>query len=275
MAKEKLMKAVKSPVLELITRAIDEGKTVVLATVISADQGVPAFPSMKLAMDQEGRTAGSLGKKDLDSEVMNMCFQVMKEGRSTLVHHFISQGFPAREGIQERGKIDIFLDLIEAPPTMVIFGAGHIAQPLSQIGKIVGYRIVVVDDREHFASRDRFPEADDIMVMDFNKAVDSLKINSTTYLVLITRGHKHDELILRKVIAMKAAYIGMIGSKRRVAAVLTSLMRDGYSQKLIDRIHAPIGLRIGSQTPEEIALSIAAEVVKLRREGEAAIPKKG
>jgi xanthine dehydrogenase accessory factor len=273
MAKEKLMKAAKSPVLELITRAIDEGKTVVLATVISADQGGPAFPGMKLAMDQEGRTVGSLGREDLDSEIMNMCFQVMKEGRSTLVHHFISRDSPVKEGIQERGKIDIFLDLIEAPPTMVIFGAGHIAQPLSRIGKIVGYRIVIVDDREHFASRERFPEADDIIVMDFNKAVDSLNINPTTYLVLITRGHKHDEIILRKVVGTKAAYIGMIGSRRRVAAVLASLMRDGYSQKLIDRVHAPIGLRIGSQTPEEIALSIAAEVVKLRREGEAAIPK--
>lgn len=273
MAKEKVMKAVNSPVLELITRAIDEGKTVVLATVISADQGVPALPSMKLAMDQEGRTVGSLGREDLDSEVMNMCSQVMKEGRSTLVHHFISQDISVREGTQKRGKIDIFLDLIEAPPTMVIFGAGHIAQPLSRIGKIVGYRIVVVDDREHFASRDRFPEADDIMAMDFSEAVDSLNINPTTYLVLITRGHKHDELILRKVLGTKAAYIGMIGSRRRVAAVLSSLMRDGYSQKLIDQVHTPIGLRIGSQTPEEIALSIAAEVVKLRREGEAAIPK--
>lgn len=268
------MKAIKPTVLELVTRAIDEGKTVVLATIVSADQGVHSLQGLKLAIDQGGETAGSLGEQALDKEVINLCFQAMKEERSTLVHHFMSKDLATREGIQAGGKLDIFLDLIEAPPSMVIFGAGHIAQPLCRIGKTVGYRIVVVDDRENYASSDRFPEADDIIVMDFNKAVDSLNINPTTYLVLITRGHKHDELILRKVVDTKAAYIGMIGSKRRVAAVLTSLRRDGYSPKLIDRIHAPIGLRIGAQTPEEIALSIAAEVVKIRRDEEASsIPK--
>jgi xanthine dehydrogenase accessory factor len=234
MAKEKFMKAIKSPVLELITRAIDEGKTVVLATIVSADREIHSFQGLKLAIDQEGEKAGSLGEEALDKEVTNMCFQVMIEGRSTLVHHFISQDQAIREGIQERSKIDIFFDLIEIPPTMVIFGAGHIAQPLSKIGKIAGFNIVVVDDRENYASSERFPEADDIIVMDFNKAVDSLNINPTTYLVMITRGHKHDELILRKVVDTKAAYIGMIGSKRRVAAVLTSLRRDGYSPKLLE-----------------------------------------
>lgn len=250
------MRSFKSPVLALINSSIDLGKTVVLATVISTDPGISVSVGMKLAVDQEGRSAGSLGHEGLDSEVVEMCLETMKKGESASI------GFT-----HKKNRLEMFLDLIEAPPTMIIFGAGHIALPLSQIGKTVGFRIVVVDDREDFASRDRFPEADEVKVMDFDKSADRLEIDSTTYLVLITRGHKHDEIILRSKACEKAAYIGMIGSKRRAAAVLACLKKDGYSQKFIDRIHTPIGVRIGSQTPEEIALSIAAEVVKVRRAG--------
>ncbi len=250
------MRSFKSPVLALINSSIDLGKTVVLATVISTAHGDSVSVGKKLAVDQEGRSAGSVGDKDLDSEIVKMCLETMEKGESTSISF-----------THKKDRLEMFLDLIEAPPTMIIFGAGHIALPLSRIGKTVGFRIVVVDDREEFASRDRFPEADDVKVMDFDKSADLLNIDSTTYLVLITRGHKHDEIILKSKACEKAAYIGMIGSKRRAAAVLTSLKKDGYSQKFLDRIHTPIGVRIGSQTPEEIALSIAAEVVKVRRAG--------
>jgi len=250
------MKSILSPVLDLINSSIDLGKTVVLATVISTDPGAPVSVGKKLAVDLEGRSAGSFGEEDFDSKVVEMCLETIKKGEST-----------SQSGTFEGNRVEMFLDLIEAPPKMIIFGAGHIALPLSQIGKTVGFRIVVVDDREEFASRDRFPEADEVKVLDFDKSADRLNIDSTTYLVLITRGHKHDEIILRSKACEKAAYIGMIGSKRRAAAVLNSLKKDGYSQKFIDRIHTPIGVRIGSQTPEEIALSIAAEVVKVRRAG--------
>ncbi len=261
------MRSSKSPVLALINSSIDMGKTVVLATVITTDPGVSVSLGMKLAVDQEGRSAGSLGDEDIDSEVVEMCLETMKKGESTSIHLNLNPSASVQSEAPQEIRVEMYLDLIEAPPTMIIFGAGHIALPLSRIGKTVGFRIVVVDDREDFASRDRFPEVDDVKVLDFDKSADSLNIDSTTYLVLITRGHKHDEIILRSKACEKAAYIGMIGSKRRAAAVLASLKRDGYSQKFIDRIHTPIGVRIGSQTPEEIALSIAAEVVKVRRAG--------
>lgn len=261
------MRSFNSPVLALINNSIELGKSVVLATVISADPGVSVSAGNKLAVDLEGRSAGSLGDENLDSEVVEMCLETMKKGESNSIHFTINPDASGQSGTHIKNRVEVFLDLIEAPPKMIIFGAGHIALPLSQIGKTVGFRIVVVDDREEFACWDRFPEADDVKVMDFDNAADRLEIDSTTYLVLITRGHKHDEIILRSKACEKAAYIGMIGSKRRASAVLTSLKRDGYSQKFIDRIHTPIGVKIGSQTPEEIALSIAAEVVKVRREG--------
>jgi len=261
------MKSFNTSVLALINSSIDEGKTVVLATVVSTDPGVSIPVGKKLAVNKEGRSAGSFGEKKLDFEVVEMCLETMKKGESTSIHFTINPDASDQSETLQENRVEMFLDLIEAPPKMIIFGAGHIALPLSQIGKTVGFRIVVVDDREEFASRDRFPEADDVKVMDFDKSADRLNIDSSTYLVLITRGHKHDEIILRSKACEKAAYIGMIGSKRRAAAVLASLERDGYSQKFIDRIHTPIGVKIGSQTPEEIALSIAAEVVKVRRAG--------
>ncbi|MFC2167250.1 XdhC family protein [Acidobacteriota bacterium] len=259
------MRSIKSPVLTLINDSINDGKTAVLATVISTDLEVPVFLGKKLAVDSEGRSAGSLGDENLDSEVLKMCLESMKKGESTSIHFTINPDASGQTGTDQKSQVELFFDLIEAPPRMIIFGAGHIALPLTRIGKTVGFRIVVVDDREEFASRDRFPEADDVKVMDFDKSADLLNIDSTTYLVLITRGHKHDEIILRSKTCEKAVYIGMIGSKRRSSSVLASLKRDGYSQKFIDRIHTPIGVNIGSQTPEEIALSIAAEVVKVRR----------
>jgi len=248
------MRSSTSPALDFINSSIDSGKTVVLATVISADSGVSVPVGKKLTVDLDGKSVGSLGDADFDSKVVEMCLETMKKGEST-----------TQLGTFQEKRIELFLDLIENPPKMIIFGAGHIALPLSQIGKTVGFRIIVVDDRAEFASKDRFPEADDVKVLDFDKAADHLDIDSTTYLVLITRGHKHDEVILRNKACEKAAYIGMIGSKRRAGAVLASLKSDGYSQEFISRIHTPIGISIGSQTPEEIALSIAAEVVKTRR----------
>lgn len=261
------MRSSRSAVLAFINNSIGMGKTVILATVISTDSGISVSLGKKLVVDLDGNSAGSIGDNDFDSKVVEMCLETIKKGKSASIQFTMNPDVSGQSETQQKNRVEMFLDLIEAPPKMIIFGAGHIAVPLSRIGKTVGFRIVVVDDRAEFASRDRFPEADDVKVLDFDKSADLLNIDSTTYLVLITRGHKHDEIILRSKECEKAAYIGMIGSKRRAAAVLASLKKDGHSEKFIDRIHTPIGVRIGSQTPEEIALSIAAEVVKVRREG--------
>jgi len=160
--------------------------------------------------------------------------------------------------------------LIEPPSTVVkllILGAGHIALPLATMAKILGYEVVVVDDRPSFANSSRFNTADTIICNDFERALDSININPQTYIVIITRGHRYDKVCLRKVINQSASYIGMIGSRKRVKALLAELEEEGISRESLQKLHSPIGLKIGPETPEEIAVSIISEVIKAQRLG--------
>jgi len=148
----------------------------------------------------------------------------------------------------------------------VIVGAGHIAVPLARMAKVLDFQVTIIDDRSAFANRGRFPEADRVIAADIEKTVADLPIGPQTYLVLVTRGHTLDQAALMRVIHKPAAYIGMIGSQRRVRAVLDQLRRMGVAEEHIRRVYAPIGLRIGAETPAEIATSILAELVAVRRQ---------
>ena len=146
-------------------------------------------------------------------------------------------------------------------------GAGHIAAPLAHYGKTLGFEVVVVDDRDKYANRERFPDADRVIAADFGATLSDFPLTAATYVVIITRAHTYDEESLRLILHKPSAYIGMIGSRRRVQTVLRTLGAEGYDEERLREIHAPIGLDIGSESPEEIALAIIAEVVAVRRGG--------
>lgn len=159
--------------------------------------------------------------------------------------------------------------LIEPPKTVVqllILGAGHIAVPLATMAKIVGYEVTVVDDRPSFANSNRFSTVDQIICNDFEKALEEIYITPQTYVVIITRGHRYDKVCLRKVINQPAGYIGMIGSRKRVKSLLADLVEEGVSNEALQKLYSPIGLKIGAETPEEIAVCILAELIKVQRE---------
>ncbi len=166
-------------------------------------------------------------------------------------------------------SLDVFLEALIPAPDLVIVGAGHIAQPLAVIAKALDFEVTVMDDRADFASRARFPGADRVIADDLVAAVERHPIGTGTYLVLVTRGHRLDEQVLGRAVHRPADYIGMIGSRRRVGAVLEHLRRAGVPEATLARIHAPIGLDIGADTPGEIAVAIAAEIVNVRRGGRA------
>jgi xanthine dehydrogenase accessory factor len=161
----------------------------------------------------------------------------------------------------------VFLDPVGATQHLIIAGAGHIAQPLASLGSMLGFRVTIIDDRASFANRERFPTADQIIVKPFAAAVDSLKLDRHCYLVSVTRGHAFDDETIRAALRQPAGFIGMIGSRRRVRATLARLEEEGYDPARLDEIHAPLGLDIGAETPEEIALSIMAEIIRERRTG--------
>ncbi len=167
------------------------------------------------------------------------------------------------------GHVDIFVEVLPPVPQLVIVGAGHIAQPLATIGGVLGMKVIVVDDRPNFANPERFPTADRVIVDDFVTALQSLRITQDSYVVLVTRGHAHDRSCLEFVLRAKPGYVGMIGSQMRIRTVMRGLREDGFEAGDLEGVYAPIGLAIGSQTPAEIALAIAAEIVNVRRGGAA------
>jgi len=150
-------------------------------------------------------------------------------------------------------------------PRLIVLGGGHIAKPLAEFGSKAGYSVTVVDDRPSFANSKRFPTADEVICESFEKCFDLLNINKSAFVVIITRGHRHDMDCLRQVLNHNTAYVGMIGSKRRVKGAMEQLLNEGYSKENLDKVNSPIGLEIGAVTPEEIAFSIIAQVIKHRR----------
>lgn len=165
--------------------------------------------------------------------------------------------------------LKIFIDPIYPQTRLIIFGGGHIAFPLVKLGKLLDFQVTVVDDRPSFANSLRFAEADEVICENFEKAFQRLSIDRNTFVVLVTRGHRHDQLCLEEVLnsPVKPAYIGMIGSRRKVFTIMNALRETGISEEVLNSVYAPIGLDIGAQTPEEIALSILAEMVMIKQYG--------
>ncbi len=164
------------------------------------------------------------------------------------------------------GEVELFYEYVSGGSMLVIVGAGHIAQPLSRLAKMLGFRIVILDDRPDFASSERFPDADQVIAEPFASALNRLDLSEESMVVLVTRGHRFDEFCLRRLLDSPAFYLGMLGSKRRVRAVFSSLRADGYTEEQLERVWAPIGVDIGARSPVEIAVSIVAELLAVKRE---------
>lgn len=176
-------------------------------------------------------------------------------------------GLKAVTHLEPNGSPRLFLDPITGAQRLIIVGAGHIAQPLCELGAMLGFHVTVIDDRASFANRERFPQADIVMAKPFTAAIDSLRLDRHCYLISVTRGHAFDEEVVRAALKQPGCFIGMIGSKRRSRAMLARLAEDGIDPALLDEIHAPLGLDLGAETPEEIAIAIIAEIIRERRTG--------
>jgi xanthine dehydrogenase accessory factor len=166
----------------------------------------------------------------------------------------------------------IFVETIARQPMLFIFGAGHLACYIAKYAKSLNFQITICDDRPEFANKNRFPDADNIVVQSLETAFDNLTLDKNSYVVIVTREHKFDELVLEKTLKTDPKYIGMIGSKKKTATILKNLKERNVSQQALGRVYSPIGISIGALTPEEIALSIVAELVKVRRLGQAPKP---
>ena len=247
-----------------VLAAMQGGPPVVTATVVRSE--APAVHAgAKMLVRADGTTVGDLGGGAVEAAVVQRCLAAIPRHAIETVR-FTVEGEVVTDRHAE-AAVDVLVEVVESPARLVIVGGGHIGRSLCTIGAELGFSVTVIDDRPDYANRERFPEADDVICADFETALAELPIDHNTYIVLVTRGHKQDELSLRCVVERPAAYVGMIGSKRRTGAVLQHLADDGFDAEALARVRTPIGLDIGAETPEEIAVSILAEIIMVRRGG--------
>ncbi len=231
---------------------------VLVATVVErTDGGTPQLARVLLPPD--GEPVGDLAWPALQRQVVRDAPDLLQTGASE-----------TREYNLEDGRAAVFFDVLQPQPMLIVVGAGHIAVPLARVGSLLDFTVVVLDDRPALADPARFPTADRVIADDFEAALDSLPMTPSTYVVLVTRGHTHDVRSLRRLLGRPTGYVGMIGSRRRVFAVFKLLHDEGVAIEDLLRVHAPIGLDLEAETPAEIAVSIGAELMKVRRGGRAA-----
>jgi len=236
-----------------ITAALDAHRAAALTTIVAVKGRPPVRLGAKMVLTSEAQRTGSLGDAVLDERVLEDLRQVMETRKVQVKSYDLEPGQSA----------DVFFELFMPPPQLIVVGAGHIAVPLAAMGKMLDYEVVVIDDRATFANKTRFPTADHVIVGDYEESINNLDLTTSTFIVLVTRGHRHDVLSLRKVIQKPLAYIGMIGSRRRVFAVLKLLKDEGVSLEHLAKVRAPVGLDIAAQTPAEISICILAEIINV------------
>jgi xanthine dehydrogenase accessory factor len=237
-------------------RIKQRGGTALLATVVSVDGGFPKEKGSKVLMKTSGGRVGSLWVgAELENEILREAGELLRQKKPRVLALTL-----------ENRKMEILLEPVFSEPTVYLFGAGHISEQLAPLAKRVHFSVVVIDDREIFANRERFPEVDEVIVSEFERCFDQLPIGNSSYVVIVTRGHLSDGTVLEQALKSDARYIGMIGSRRKIGTLYQNLMKKGITKEALDRVHAPIGIEINSETPEEIAVSIVAELIKVRAE---------
>ena len=244
-------------VLVELLKSIDEHRSVAIVTVVKASGEYAAALGRRALVWLDRDPLGSLNLGTLEARALADATQALTQRRPQMLTYL-------------NEKIELFVEVQRRPPTLIIVGAGHVAQPLARLGKLIDFEVVVIDDRPQYANPERFPQADRVLAAPFRPTLRDWPIDSDTFIVLVTRGHSHDVECLLEVIDSPARYIGMIGSKRRVRAVFDLLAQEkGISREKFDRVYAPIGLDIGAESPAEIGVSILAEIIKIHRGGRA------
>ena len=250
---------------EEITRLRKAGMKCALATIVNVRGSIPSFESAKLLVREDGSIAGTVGGGCVEAEVWTAAREVMEQERPRTLTFNLNNDPSYDTGLLCGGTLEIFLEPILPTPYLYIFGAGHVSLALSKVATQAGFSTIVIDDRDTYANKERFPEAVEIYADDYEKVFERLSPNSSSYIIAVTRGHRDDMRVLRWAAGTEARYVGMIGSKRKVIEIVKFLKSEGVPAAQLARVHSPIGIEIGAVTPEEIAISIVAELIAVRR----------
>ncbi len=258
---------------EEIVKMRRAGQRGALATIVHTNGSIPSYESSRMLVREDGSIAGTVGGGCVEADVWAAAKEVMqKEAPRKMVFHLNNEA-SYDNGLICGGTLEIFVEPILPQPIAYLFGGGHVSMELAKAASAAGFAVGIVDDREAFANLERFPMAQEIYTR-YEDAFEKIKPNAGTYLVIVTRGHKEDMRVLAWAVRTEARYIGMIGSKRKVFSVYKALENEGYRAEEFARVYAPMGLDIGALSPEEISISITAELIAVRRNVQNAAHKK-
>src|ERR1700683_45630 len=256
-------------IFEEVVRMRQAGERGALATIVHTNGSIPSYESSRMLVRDDGSIVGTVGGGCVEAEVWAAAKEVIVAEQPRKMIFNLNQDAQYDAGLICGGTLEIFVEPILPQPVLYIFGGGHVSTAVAPLAHQAGFKIVIVEDREAFANAERFPMATGIYTS-YAEAFEKIQPNSSTYLLIVTRGHSGDMRVLAWAVATEARgftprYIGMMGSKRKVIAVYKALEKEGFSAAQFERVHAPVGLDIGALTPEEIAVSIAAELIAVRR----------
>ena len=237
-----------------VLAAYDGGAPVAVASLMKAPEGSGLTVGSQLLVRENGSTAGSLGDEKLDARASVEARRLMAMGKNDYI-------------VTESGA-EFFIEAYTTPPTLVLAGGGHVSRAISNIAKTLGFRIFVIDDREEFSNADRFPEAEQTVVSDYASGFEKLPIGTNSFIVIATRGHRYDTAATAAAMRTPASYVGLLGSRRKTILIYEELFAQGFTMEQVKSVRSPIGLSISARTPEEIALSIMAEIVAFRLDGD-------
>jgi xanthine dehydrogenase accessory factor len=251
-------------VFAAVNEALDRGEPAALVTIVSTTGSTPQRVGAKMLVFADGRLVGTIGGGCYENDAFWKAREAITHRKPQLVHYELDDDFAQETGLICGGQMSVYIEPIEPSPELYVIGAGHVGFHLANMAHEVGFRVHVVDDREKFASPERFPNAAEVLVEDIPAWLDRTALPPHAYVVVVTRGHTNDLDAMRALASRGIRYLGLIGSRAKVARIYDVLLSEGMSADALKQIHAPIGLDIGAVTPQEIAVSILAELVAVK-----------
>ena len=252
-------------IFEEIVELRRQGQRAALAIIISRKGSTPRKDAAKMLVYEDGHRTGTIGGGCAEDEVCREALAAIRQGKPQVLKFDLTGDDAEDGGMICGGSMEVYVEPILPEPALVIFGAGHVGRCVADIAKTVGFRILVADDRIKYANKQRFPHADALYVDGWDEMFKQLPVNDSTYLLIVTRGHQYDFACLRYALKTPAKYIGLMGSRRKVKLFFEELQKEGVAPGQLARVHSPVGIEIGSETPEEIAVSIVAQLIDIRK----------
>lgn len=251
-------------VFAAVASALERGEPAALVTIVSTTGSTPQRVGAKMLVFGDGRMVGTIGGGCYENDAFGKAREAILSRRPQLVHYELDDDFAQETGLICGGQMSVYIEPIEPSPELYVVGAGHVGFHLANLAHEVGFSVHVIDDREKFASAERFPHAVEVAVEDIPSWLDRTPLPPHAYVVVVTRGHTNDLDAMRALAPRELRYLGLIGSRAKVARIYEALRDEGTTPDLLAHIHAPIGLDIGAVTPQEIAVSILAELIAVK-----------